>query len=104
MRRIVIAANARVFTDDEVTGEYANVAAEHRRDVAILRASDLDWTVVATPFLTDDPADEPYVAVVDGKAPGRSIARAAFATALLDAADRDDWIGHVIGVADPPVG
>jgi putative NADH-flavin reductase len=102
VRRIAIAANAKVFTDDEVAGEYANVAAEHRRDVAILRGSDLDWTVVATPFLTDDRPEAPYVAVVDAKAPGRSIPREDFATALLDALDHDDWVGHVIGVASPP--
>jgi NADH/NAD ratio-sensing transcriptional regulator Rex len=42
VRRIVAAANGKVLTDDEVTGEYANVAAEHRRDAAILAASGLD--------------------------------------------------------------
>lgn len=101
VRRIVIAANAKVFTEDEVTGEYANVAAEHRRDLAILRGSGLDWTVIATPFLSDEPG-APYVAVVDGKAPGRSIAREDFAAALLDALDHDEWVGHAVGVANPP--
>jgi NADH/NAD ratio-sensing transcriptional regulator Rex len=42
VRRIVVTANRKVLTDDEVTGEYANVAAEHRRDAAILTASGLD--------------------------------------------------------------
>lgn len=100
-RRIVIAANAKVFTDDEVAGELANVAAEHRRDTAILKASSLDWTVVAAPSLTDDPDTGSYVAVVDGKGPGRSIARADFATALLDSLDHNEWIGHVVGVVNP---
>ena len=71
-RRIVIAANAKVFDDSEVTGPYANVAAEHRRDAAILRGSRLDWTVLAAPMLTDDAATGAVVPVVDGKAPGRS--------------------------------
>jgi putative NADH-flavin reductase len=102
LRRIVVAANAKVFTDDEVTGEFANVAAEHRRDLEILRDSGLDWTVLATPFLSDDPARAAYVAVVDGKAPGRSITREDFATAMLDALEHDDWIGHAVGVANPP--
>lgn len=102
VRRIVVAANAKVFTDDEVTGEYANVAVEHRRDLAILRGSGLDWTVIATPFLSDDPAGASYVAVVDGKAPGRSVTREDFAGALLDALDHDDWVGHAVGVANPP--
>lgn len=101
-RRLVIAANATVFTDDEVTGTFANVAAEHRRDAAILRASGLDWTVVAVPLLSDDPATGSFVAVVDGKGPGTSIARGDLAAALLDALGQDGWIRHVVGVTDPP--
>ena len=102
-RRIVIAANPRVFSDTEVTGPYANVAAEHRRDAAILRGSALDWTVVAAAALTDDPATGSYVAVVDGKAPGKSTTRGDFATALLDAIEKDEWVGHVVGVSNPTV-
>lgn len=102
-RRIAITANAKVFTDDEVAGAYANVAAEHRRDAEILRESALDWTVVAAPTLTDDPATGSYVAVVDGKGPGRSITRGDFASALLDAAGKEAWIRHLVGVTNPPV-
>ena len=101
-RRIVIAANAKVLDDSEVTGAYANVAAEHRRDAAILRESRLDWTVVAAPMLTDDPATGDVAAVVDGKAPGRAITRGDFASVLLDAVGTDAWIGHVVGVSNPP--
>ncbi|MGZ5297342.1 MAG: NAD(P)-dependent oxidoreductase [Actinomycetota bacterium] len=101
--RIAIAANAKVFSVAEVAGPYANVAAEHRRDAAILRESALDWTVVAAPILTDDPATGSYVAVVDGKGPGRSITRGDFATALLDAVEKDAWIRHLVGVTNPPV-
>ena len=101
VRRIVAAANGKVFTDDEVTGEYANVAAEHRRDAAILAASGLDWTIVAAPFLTDDPATGDVGTVVDGKGPGRSLTRADFAAVLLEALDRPEWVGHMVGVANP---
>jgi putative NADH-flavin reductase len=101
--RIVIAANARVFSDTEVTGPYANVVAEHRRDAAILRESALDWTVVAAPVLTDDPVTGSYVAVVEAKGPGRSITRGDFATALLDAVQKDAWTRHTVGVTNPPV-
>ena len=100
--RIVVAANAKVFTDDEVTGPYANVAVEHRRDVALLRASGLDWTVVAAPSLTDDAPMGSYDAAMDEKALGRQNTRGDFALALLDALDRTDWIRHVIGVTNPP--
>jgi putative NADH-flavin reductase len=100
VRRIVAAANGKVFTDDEVTGEYANVAAEHRRDAAILAASGLEWTIVAAPFLTDDPATGDVGTVVDGKGPGRSLTRADFAAVLLEALDRPEWVGHMVGVAN----
>jgi len=102
-RRIVITANGRVLDDSEVTGSYANVATEHRRDAAILRESRLDWTVLAAPMLTDDPPLGSVVAVVDGKAPGRSVTRGDFAMTLLDAIGTDAWIGHVVGVSNPPV-
>ena len=100
-RRIVIAANAKVLDDSEVTGPYANVAAEHRRDAAILAASGLEWTIVAAPFLTDDPATGDVGTVVDGKGPGRSLTRADFAAVLLDALDRPEWVGHMVGLANP---
>jgi len=100
--RLVIAANVKVFTDDEVAGEFANVAAEHRRDVAILRGSSLDWTVVAAPFLTDDVGTGSYESSLDARAPGRSISRTDLAAALLDAVERDEWIGHVVGVTGGP--
>jgi putative NADH-flavin reductase len=99
VRRIVAAANGKVLTDDEVTGEYANVAAEHRRDAAILRASGLDWTVLAAPFLVDDPPTGDTA--MEGKPPARSLTRGDFAATLVDALQRDEWIGHIVGVANP---
>jgi putative NADH-flavin reductase len=102
-RRIAISANPRVFSDTEVTGPFANVAAEHRRDAAILQGSVLDWTVVAAAVLSDDPATGSYVAVVDGKAPGRSLTRSDLASALLDAVGKDEWVGHMVGVSNRPV-
>jgi putative NADH-flavin reductase len=100
VRRVVAAANGKVFTDEEVTGEYGNVAAEHRRDAAILAASGLDWTIVAAPFLTDDPATGDVGTVVDAKGPRRYLTRADFAATLLDALDHPEWVGHMVGVAN----
>lgn len=101
VRRIVAAANGTVLTDKEITGEYANVAAEHRRDAAILRASGLDWTLLAAPYLTDDPPTGEVATAVDAKAAGRSLTRGDYAAALLDALDRSEWVGHIVGVANP---
>jgi putative NADH-flavin reductase len=100
IRRIVATANAKVFTDDEVTGEYANVAIEHRRVVAHLRASSRGWTVLAAPFLRDDPPTGEVETAVDAKGPGRSLTRGDYAAVLLDAIDHPEWVGHIVGVTN----
>lgn len=101
--RLAIAANTTVFTDRVITGEYANVAAEHRRDLAILHESALAWTVVVAPRLSDGPGLGSFDVVIDGRPEGGSISRPDFAAALLDAMTRDEWIRHAVGVANTPV-
>lgn len=99
--RIVVTANNDVFGDDEVTGEFAAHAREHRRNRETLRASALAWTIGAAPWVTDDPGTGAYEVAVDGKAPGRRLPAADFASFTLDALERDAWIGHLIGVSSP---
>jgi putative NADH-flavin reductase len=99
--RLVVTANNDVFGDDEVTGEFAAHAREHRRNRATLRASSLEWTIGAAPLVTDDPGIGAYEAVIDGKAPGGRLTAADFATFTLDALERDVWIGHIVGVSSP---
>ena len=97
-RRLVITANARVFDDRPLAGPYAAVSEEHRRAHATLRASGLDWTIVATPMLTDDETGDSYTLTVDGKGEGREIDRRDFARAVVDALDHAEWIGHAVDV------
>ena len=99
-RRFVLTANNDVFGDDEVTGEFAAQAREHRRDREAVRGSGLDWTIGAAPWVTDDRRTGNYRAIVDQKAPAKRIAKADFATFALDALERDDWIGHIVGVSE----
>ena len=99
--RLVVTTNSTVFHDRDVADPYRVVAEEHRRNLATLRASDRAWTVLAPGFLTDDPGTGEYRATVDGAAPERSIARADLALAVLDALERDDWVGHAVGVSSP---
>ena len=73
--RLVIASNVVVFSDDELTGEFADVGAEHRRNLAILRDSALDWTALAPELLRDDGATGSFVAKVEAPPPGPTIAR-----------------------------
>jgi len=100
VRRIVVTANNDVFGDDEVTGEFAAHAREHRRNRETVKASGLDWSIVAAGWVVDEPGTGSYQAVVDAKAAKRKIAPADFATAVLDALERGDWIGHIVGVTN----
>jgi len=100
-RRLVVTANTTVFNDREVHDPYRVLAAEHRRNLAMLRGSDLTWTVLAAPLLTDDPAVGAYAAVIEGPPPGKDIARADFALAALDGLGFDDWDRRAVGVSAP---
>jgi len=99
IRRLAVTANSRVLDDRPLKGAFAAVSEEHRRALATLRASDLDWTVVATPMLSDDEAAGTYRATLDDVPEGDRIPRPDFARALADALDHDGWAGHVVGVA-----
>ena len=99
-RRLVVTANSTVFSDREIADPYRIVAEEHRRDVAILRGSMLAWTVLAPKLLRDDPAAGAPEVVLDAAATGRSISRAALARLVVESVERDDWVGHLVGVAD----
>jgi putative NADH-flavin reductase len=101
IRRIVITTNSTVFSDREIKDPYRIVAEEHRRNVAMLRGTTLDWTVLAPMMLRDGEPGE-LEAVVDARASGKEISRIGLAAAVLDAIDRDAWIGHVVGVSDTP--
>jgi len=100
--RIVVTANSAVFHDREVANPYAIVAAEHRRNLAMLRASGVAWTVLAPGLLTDDePAGEVETAL-EAQAKGRKVPRVVLAGLALDALERNEWIGRVVGVAEAP--
>jgi len=98
VRRIVVTANKDVFGDDAVRDEFAAHTREHRRNRERLKASGLDWTILAAGRLKDDPPAGAYEATEDTIAPKRTITPSDLAAAALDALSRDDWIGHIVGV------
>ncbi len=98
VRRIVVTANKDVFGDEEVRDEFAPHAREHRRNRETLKASGLDWTILAAGRLEDDPPAGTYEATEDSIVPKRTITPPDLARAALDALSRDDWIGHIVGV------
>jgi putative NADH-flavin reductase len=100
-RRLIVTANTTVFHDREVHDPYRVVAAEHRRNLAMLRGSDLAWSDLAAPSLTDDAAVGSYAAVIEGPPPGKDITRDDFASALLDGLSFDDWERRAVGVSAP---
>jgi uncharacterized protein YbjT (DUF2867 family) len=100
VRRLVVTANNDVFGDDEVSGTFAAHAREHRRNRETLHASGLDWTIVAAPWVVDEPAEGSYVTAVGERAPGRKITTGDLATVVLDAVERPDWIGRIVGVSN----
>jgi putative NADH-flavin reductase len=99
--RLVVTANTTVFHDREVHDPYRVVAVEHRRNLAMLRGSDLAWTVLAAPMLTDGAGVGSYASVIEGPPPGKAIARSDFATAALDGLGFDDWVRRAVGVSAP---
>ena len=75
----------------------ADVCADMRRAEDIVHATDLDWTIVRPPRLTDKPATGEYRAAIDRNVPrGVKIPRADVATYILDhLADPDTFRKHV---------
>ncbi|WP_432988785.1 NAD(P)-dependent oxidoreductase [Dactylosporangium sp. CA-233914] len=65
----------------------------------ILRASDLDWTLLAPPRLADGP-NRPYRTVVGVNVRGgRSLSRADVADAMFRALEHPEWIHERVNVA-----
>jgi putative NADH-flavin reductase len=97
--RLIITANTRVLDDGSLDGPFADVSGEHRRAFAKLRASGLDWTVVAASMLSDAAATGGYTATLGALGASGEIDRLDFARAVVDAMEHDDWEGTVVAVA-----
>jgi putative NADH-flavin reductase len=72
-----------------------------KRAESLVRASDLDWTIVRAGRLTDSPGKgSPRRAVDRNVFGGFQITRADFATAMLNTASDPACVGHVISVGN----
>lgn len=69
-----------------------NVLADMSKAVEIVRSSDLDWTVVRLPMLTDDPKTGSVKVAYVGKGMGARIARADIAPFILDQISNKTYI------------
>lgn len=76
---------------------YADMA----RMEEIVRAGEVDWTIVRPPRLTDGPATGTYRRALDRHLPrGHRVARADLAAELLRLAREGDAVGRLVAVAD----
>jgi uncharacterized protein YbjT (DUF2867 family) len=80
------------------------VLREHYADLALMEdivaSSDLDWTIVRPPRLTNKPSAGTYrTAFGRNIRRGLTVSRADVAHLMLDLAARDDAIGQTVGVA-----
>lgn len=69
-----------------------NVYDDMRRTVEVVRASDLDWTIVRFPRLTDGPVTGRLRAGCLGDGLGIRVSRADAAAFVLDRLGDDDWL------------
>jgi putative NADH-flavin reductase len=66
----------------------------------VLRNSELDWTSVRPPRLTDKPRTGRYRTAIGQNLPGGAlISRADVADLMLAAIERPETVGHAIGIA-----
>jgi putative NADH-flavin reductase len=75
----------------------------HARDLSamenVIQATDFAWTIVRPPRLVNGPAETPR-AVVNGLPPrARSVSFRSLAAFLLDCLERDEHVGHIVGLS-----
>lgn len=74
--------------------------ADMERMEQLLQGSDLDWTVMRPPMLTNGPATGRYRTAINRHLPrGRTISRADLAAAMIDLLDEPQAIHATVGIA-----
>jgi putative NADH-flavin reductase len=108
VRRVVVVSTAFLFKDSVVPPTYlfgrlffSGVVVDASAMEQVLRKSELDWTIVRPPKLTDKPYTGRY-RVREGHLPhfGFSISRADVADCFVKAAEDPATIGKVLGASN----
>jgi putative NADH-flavin reductase len=105
-RRLLIVSAALLFDDGGVlvpllrSTLLRNVYEGAMAMESVVRASGLEWTIVRPPRLTNGPLTRSYAAE-DGKMPRGSVvvSRADVADFLLDAAEHNEHVREIVGIA-----
>jgi putative NADH-flavin reductase len=109
-RRLLILSVGLLFPDAGVIGSVLRqtflrgVTGDSEAMEAIVRASDLDWTIVRPPRLTSGPRTGCYAVTADRLPPASggstaSLRRADLAHFLLDEVERAEYVRKVVGIA-----
>jgi len=73
---------------------------DHERQEAMVRASDLDWTIVRPVVLHDEVRPGPAAVTLDDTVAAMRVSRRQVARVEADALARDEWIGRVLSVSE----
>jgi uncharacterized protein YbjT (DUF2867 family) len=84
----------------KVNPEFAHVTEEHGRNLALLRASGLDWLGVVAPGITDDPATGTVHVEVEHRGPSWEITRPDLARLLVREAVDPEHRHVAVGVSN----
>lgn len=114
LRRLVALASAGILQWDEhrlrcerpgYPAAFMPGAAMHRQAWQALEASDLDWTLVCPPELTDGPRDQSLLAQPDAlpQAP-LHVSMPALARWMVEASTQRSWLRQRVGIIDAPTG
>ena len=76
------------------------ILASKVRMEAILRASQMDWTVVRMPVLTEKPDRKQIKISPEGRAPGMSITTGDAADFMLDIIEKRQFLGSAVSIAN----
>jgi putative NADH-flavin reductase len=98
-RRLIVISHVGVLLK-KVAPEYQHVAEEHRRNLALLEGSDLDWTAVCPPGIADEPAQGHVEATAGARAPNWTISRFDLADFMLDQIGSDRFSRVAVGVSN----
>jgi len=112
VQRLVISAGAGVEDPNDQPGLFnhvmgfalkltaKNVYADMNRTVAVVRASEVDWTVVRVPMLTNDPGTGKVQVGYVGKGMGPRIARADMASWILKQASERQYLRQAPAISN----
>lgn len=104
VRRLLVVSSALLFPDVAFPGAlfrfiFRNVLRDALAMESLVEASDLDWTVVRPPRLTNGRATMRYRIAAAHTPPASSISRADLARCMLDAVEERVHLKEVIGVS-----